>query len=119
MRISLLMALVALSLSPLAAAVEGEDPAAEVLGRFEPMLNSIDAILDDPNASPDQKRALIERKFDIWIDYGSMAQAALGPRASEFSSLELASFASEFERYFQHFYVSRMALRDAYRSHWF
>ena len=113
MRIPVLIALVALAVSPLAGAAEGEDPAAEVLALFDPMLISIDAILDDQGASPDQKRALIEREFDIWIDYASMAQAALGPRANEFPALELANFASEFERYFQHFYVSRMALRDA------
>ena len=113
MRISALLAFVALAVSSLAGSAEGEDPAAEVLALFDPMLSSIDAILDDPKASPDQKRALIEREFDIWIDYATMAQAALGPRAGEFSALELASFASEFERYFQHFYLSRMALRDA------
>jgi len=113
MRIPVLIALIVLALSPLAGAAEGEDPAAEVLALFEPMLTSIDAILDDANASPDQKRALIEREFDIWIDYATMAQAALGPRAKEFTALELANFASEFERFFQHFYLSRMALRDA------
>ena len=113
MRIPVLMALVTLTLSPLAGAAEGEGPAAEVLALFNPMLGSIDAILADPEASLDQKRALIEREFDIWIDYATMAHAALGPRAKEFSALELANFASEFERYFQHFYLSRMALRDA------
>jgi phospholipid transport system substrate-binding protein len=113
MRIPILIALIALAFPSLSGAVDGEDPAAEVLVAFEPMLASIDAILEDPEASPDQKRALIEREFDIWIDYATMAQAALGPRVAEFSALELASFASEFERYFQHFYVSRMALRDA------
>jgi phospholipid transport system substrate-binding protein len=77
------------------------------------MLASLDAILADPGSSPDEKRALVEREFDIWVDYATMAHAALGPRAREFSALELASFASEFERYFQHFYLSRMALRDA------
>jgi phospholipid transport system substrate-binding protein len=112
MRVPLLVALVVLGFSPLAEAAEGEDPAAEVLAVFNPMLASIDAILADPEADPDEKRALIEREFDIWIDYGTMAHAALGPRAEEFSALELASFAGEFERYFQHFYISRMALRD-------
>jgi phospholipid transport system substrate-binding protein len=113
MRQSLLIAFLALALSFPAGAGEGEDPAAEVLASFEPMLASIDAILADPESNPDEKRALIEREFDIWIDYATMAHAALGSRAEEFSALELASFAGEFERYFQHFYISRMALRDA------
>jgi phospholipid transport system substrate-binding protein len=113
MRFPVLIALFVLALSPLAGAAEGEDPAAEVLAVFEPMLASIDAILADPKATADEKRALIEREFDIWVDYATMAHAALGPRAEEFSALELASFASEFERYFQHFYVSRIALGDA------
>jgi len=111
-RIAVLIALVGLALLPLAGAAESEDPASAVLARFDPMLASLDAILADPEATPDQKRALIEREFDIWIDYATMAQAALGPRAKEFSALELVSFAGEFERFFQHFYVSRMALRD-------
>jgi phospholipid transport system substrate-binding protein len=113
MRIPILIVSAVLAFSPLAGAAEGEDPAAEVLARFAPMLASLDAILDDPESTPDEKRALIEREFDIWVDYATMAHASLGPRAEEFSSLELASFASEFERYFQHFYLSRMALRDA------
>mgnify|MGYP001817649185 CR=1 FL=1 len=113
MRIAIPIALIALVFSPLAGFAQDEDPAAEALALFDPMLISIDAVLDDPEASPAGKRALIEREFDIWIDYATMAQAALGSRANEFSALELASFASEFERYFQHFYVSRMVLRDA------
>ena len=84
-----------------------------MLALFEPMLPSLDAILADSGSTPDEKRALIEREFDIWVDYATMAHAALGARAKDFSSLELASFASEFERYFQHFYISRMALGDA------
>jgi ABC-type transporter MlaC component len=113
MRIPVLIVSAVLVFSPLAGAAEGEDLAAEVLAGFGPMLASLDAILADPESTPDEKRALIEREFDIWVDYATMAHAALGPRAKEFSALELASFASEFERYFQHFYVSRMALRDA------
>jgi len=113
MRIPVLIVSAVLVFAPLAGAAEGEDPAAEVLARFDPMLVSLDAILADPESTPDEKRALIEREFDIWVDYATMAYAALGPRAKEFSALELAGFASEFERYFQHFYVSRMALRDA------
>lgn len=113
MRIRVLIVLIVLAFSPLAGAAEGGEPAAEVLALFEPMLASLDAILADSGSTPDEKRALIEREFDIWVDYATMAQAALGARAEDFSPLELASFASEFERYFQHFYISRMALRDA------
>jgi len=113
LRIRVLIVLIVLAFSPLAGAAEGGEPAAEVLALFEPMLASLDAILADSGSTPDEKRALIEREFDIWVDYATMAQAALGARAEDFSPLELASFASEFERYFQHFYISRMALRDA------
>jgi ABC-type transporter MlaC component len=117
MRIPVLIALLILTLSGLAGASETEDPAAGVLAKFEPMLASIDAILADPQATADEKRALIERELDVWIDYPTMAAAALGPRAREFSAAEFASFANEFERFFQHFYISRISLRtDAARE---
>ncbi len=117
MRIPVLIVSLVLALPSMAGTAETEDLAAAVLSRFEPMLASIDAILADPQASADEKRALIERELDIWIDYSSMAAAALGPRAQEFSGAELVAFANEFERFFQHFYISRISLRtDAARE---
>jgi ABC-type transporter MlaC component len=111
MRIPVLIVLATFALARVAGASETEDPAAAVLAQFEPMLASIDAILADANADADEKRALIERELDIWIDYATMAAAALGPRAREFSAAELVAFANEFERFFQHFYISRISLR--------
>jgi phospholipid transport system substrate-binding protein len=117
MRIPALIAVVVIVLqfvapARLAGASETGNPAAAVLAEFEPMLASIDAILADSQASADEKRALIERELDIWIDYGAMAAAALGPRGQEFSRAELVAFANEFERFFQHFYISRISIRS-------
>jgi ABC-type transporter MlaC component len=117
MRIPVLIVSLTLAFASMAASADTEDPATVVLSRFEPMLASIDAILADPQATADEKRALIERELDIWIDYSTMAAAALGPRAQEFSAAELVAFANEFERFFQHFYISRISLRtDAARE---
>lgn len=111
MRIAVPIVLSLLLFAPAPGASEAEDPAVAVLSRFGPVLASIDRILADPQASPPERRALIERELDAWIDYSTLAVAALGPRAEAFSAAELVAFANEFERFFQHFYVSRISLR--------
>lgn len=112
MRIPTLIALTVLALWLPVGGARAAAPATEVLAVFEPVLVSIDEILSDPQATPEEKRALIEHDLGIWVDNATMAQAALGPRAEEFTAAELVAFASEFERYFQHFYISRISLRD-------
>ena len=90
------------------AAAAAEDPAAEAKAALAPVLVEIVAIARDENASPDQKRALIEHELGIWIDYGYMSTVALGEHIEMFSNQQLAEFSHEFERYLSDVYIRRI-----------
>lgn len=99
-------AAVAWAIAPAAGA---EDPAAEAKAALSPVLVEIVDTARDEDASPEAKRALVERELAIWIDYGHMSTVALGPQAKMWSSQQRVEFAQEFERYLSDVYIRRIA----------
>jgi len=85
-----------------------EDPAAEAKAALDPVFVEVFATARDENLSAKAKRALIEYELGTWIDYGSMSNAALGPRSEAFSKEQLAAFVQEFERYLSDLFIRRI-----------
>ncbi len=69
----------------------------------------VDAVVRDAGATPGEKRALIERKLRRRLDIGFITTGALGARAEQFSTPQLADFSQEFERYLLDHYLARIA----------
>ncbi len=88
----------------------------EARAALEPALQHVVAILRDEAATPDEKRALIERELEARLDFAYMSRAALGSGAERFSAEELVDFSQEYERHINHFFLSRLALfrQDGY-----
>jgi len=107
------LCLLLLSLSgahPIMAQEPGPDPRTEeATAAFSGAIDEVDAIIQNPSASPDAKRALVERVLERWLDVAFISRAALGPRAEAFSAVELTEFAQEFERYVLNLYTARIA----------
>ena len=95
---------------PVMAQVVGTDSMAEeARAAFSGTVDEVDAIIQNPSASPAAKRALVERVLERWLDLAFISRAALGPRAKTFSADELTEFAQEFERYVLNLYLMRIA----------
>lgn len=90
-----------------AARAEGNVPAvqAELASFYE----RIDAILEDDDATADQKHALVARELDRRLDYGYLAAAALGNRIEAFSREQFADFAHAYAQFLQDFFVGLVA----------
>jgi phospholipid transport system substrate-binding protein len=80
--------------------------AREVLARA---VAYVDAVVRDAGATPEEKRALIERKLRRRLDIGFITTRALGARAEQFSTSQLADFSREFERFLLDHYLVRIA----------
>jgi phospholipid transport system substrate-binding protein len=92
----------------LAGVAHAQDPAVEARRELTATLDKIVAIGRDADASPEEKRALIERQLEIVLDLGHMSMVALGPRVETFSAQQVAEFSQEFERYLIFVYLRRI-----------
>ena len=87
-------------------------PAEQARQHVEALLEQVEAIARDPGATPDQKRALLEREIESQLDLAFMSKVALGPEIERFSQEEFVEFSQEFERYLTLVYLRRIAAFD-------
>jgi len=87
------------------------DPAEEARQVVTTALERMEAVIGDPQATPAEKRALVEKEIRANLDFGYLTLAALGPMAEQFSREQITDFSHEYVRYLTYMLLQQSAGR--------